>query len=159
MAGVPINGGRINRHLQLTRVIAALNMELEHLTNVFAPTLLQTLGIGVDMAAALLVTVGSNHDRLKSGVAFAALCGVSPIPASSGKTNRFRLNSSGDRQAKAAIYRIALISLRYDDRLAAYFQRRIKDGKTKAEAIRCLKRYVAREVFAILHDIDQKTQE
>lgn len=144
------------RYLLFTYEIESLNTGLKHLTSAFAPSLLQPLGIGVDTAAALLVTAGSNPDRLKSEAAFAALCGVSPIPASSGNTNRFRLNRGGDRQANAAIYRIVLVRLRYDDRTVAYLRRRIADGKTKSEAIRCLKRYVAREVFAILHDIGQK---
>lgn len=144
------------RYIQLTQEIEALNTELARLTAAFAPALLGTLGIGPDTAAALLVTAGSNPERLKSEAAFAALCGVSPIPASSGKTNRHRLNRGGDRQANAAIHRIVLVRLRYDERTNLYLQRRIEEGKTKTEAIRCLKRYVAREVFGILHDIGER---
>jgi transposase len=139
------------RHMQFTREIEALNAELTRLTVTFAPALTESFGIGTDTAAALLVTAGSNPERLKSEASFAALCGVSPIPASSGKTHRYRLNRGGDRQANAAIYRIVIVRLRYDDRTKTYMQRRIEEGKTKKEVIRCLKRYVAREVFSILH--------
>jgi transposase len=141
------------RHIQLTREIEALDAQLARLTAAFAPALMESFGIGPDTAAALLVTAGSNPERLKSEAAFAALCGVSPVPASSGKTNRYRLNRGGDRQANAALYRVVIVRLRYDDRTRIYFQRRMEEGKTKTEVIRCLKRYVAREVFTILHDI------
>jgi transposase len=144
------------RYIQLTREIEALNEELTRLTEAFAPALLGILGIGSDTTAALLITAGSNPERLRSEAAFAALCGVSPIPASSGKTNRHRLNRGGDRQANAAIHRIVLVRLRYDARTNLYLQRRIEEGKTKTETIRCLKRYVAREVFGILHDIGER---
>ena len=122
----------------------------------FAPALTESLGIGPDTAAALLVTAGSNPERLKSEAAFAALCGVSPVAASSGKTNRYRLNRGGDRQANAAIHRVVIVRLRYDIRTRAYLLRRMEQGKTKTEVIRCLKRYVAREVFGIIHEIGQQ---
>ena len=144
------------RYSQLTKEIESLNKELEQLTKAFAPKLMESLGVGSDTAAALLVTAGSNPERLKSEAAFAALCGVSPIPASSGKTNRHRLNRGGDRRANAALYRIVLVRLRYDMRTSAYLQRRMGEGKTKTEVIRCLKRYVAREVFNTLHDIEMQ---
>ena len=141
------------RYSQLTEEIEGLNKELEQLIKAFAPMLMESLGVGPDTAAALLVTAGSNPERLNSEAAFAALCGACPIPASSGKTNRHRLNRGGDRRANAALYRVVLVRLRYDTRTMAYFQRRTKEGKTKTEVIRCLKRYVAREVFSILHDM------
>ena len=81
-----------------------------------------------------------------------SLCGVSPIPASSGKTNRHRLNRGGHRQAIAALHRIVVVRLRYDQRTQAYMRRRTTEGMSKAEVIRCLKRYVAREVFSTLRD-------
>ena len=115
-----------------------------------------TFGVGADTAATLLVTAGSNPDRLRSEPAFAALCGVNPIPASSGKTERHRLNRGGDRQANAALYRIVLVRLRYDERTREYMRRRTREGMTKSEVIRCLKRYVARQIFAILHEIGRK---
>lgn len=141
------------RYSQLTEEIEGLNAELERLAMAFAPMLMGSLGVGTDTASALLVTAGSNPERLKSEAAFAALCGVSPIAASSGKTNRYRLNRGGDRQANAALYRIVVVRLRYDVRTKTYLQRRMEEGKTKTEVIRCLKRYVAREVFGILHAI------
>ena len=93
---------------------------------------------------------GDNPHRLHSEAAFASLCGANPIPASSGKTNRHRLNRSGDRQANAALYRIVLVRLRHDVRTKEYMRRRTGDGMSKSEVIRCLKRYVAREVFSVL---------
>jgi transposase len=143
--------------MQLTQEIEALVTCLAQLTAVFAPELMESFGVGPDTAAALLIAAGSNPERLKSEAAFAALCGVSPVPASSGKTNRHRLNRGGDRQANAALYRVVIVRLRYHDRTRAYFQRRMKEGKTKTEVIRCLKRYVAREVFNILHDIGKRS--
>jgi transposase len=144
------------RYIQLTQEIETLDAQLVRLTAAFAPALMESFGIGPDTAAALLITAGSNPERLKSEAAFAALCGVSPVPASSGKTNRHRLNRGGDRQANAALYRVVIVRLRYHDRTRKYFQRRTQEGKTKTEVIRCLKRYVAREVFSILHDIGKR---
>jgi len=109
--------------------------------------------VGQDSAGALLVAAGDNPDRLRSEASFSMLCGSSPIKASSGKTTRHRLNRGGDRQANAALYRIVLVRLCYDQATQDYMARRTKEGKSKKEIIRCLKRYVAREVFAVLHDM------
>jgi transposase len=98
----------------------------------------------------LLVSAGDNLERLRTEAAFAALCGANPIPASSGKTQRHRLNRSGDRQANAALHRIAVVRLRWHTPTQAYMARRLAEGKTKPEIMRCLKRYIAREVFTIL---------
>ena len=144
------------RHLRLTSEIEGINNELSHLTTETAPALVDTFGIGPDTAATLLVTAGSNPERLRSESAFAALCGVSPIPASSGKTNRHRLNRGGDRQANSALYRVVLVRLRYDKRTREYMQRRTGEGRTKPEVIRCLKRYVARQIYTILRDIGRR---
>ncbi|MGW7201773.1 transposase, partial [Streptomyces chryseus] len=111
------------------------------------PGLLEVRGVGPDSAAALLISAGDNPERLVSEASFAALCGTSPVEASSGKTQRRRLNRGGDRQANAALYRIALSRLRWDDRTRDYLQRRLTEGKTRREIIRCLKRYVAREIY------------
>ena len=138
---------------QLTAEIEPLETELGRLTAQTAPALLEAFGVGPDTAATLLVTAGSNPERLKSEAAFAALCGVSPLPASSGKTNRHRLNRGGDRQANAALYRVVIVRLRHDPRTKAYMTRRTAEGMTKTEVIRCLKRYVAREVFGILREM------
>ena len=140
------------RYYQLNKEVRDLEAELERLTRSAAPALLSMFGVGADTAATLLVVAGSNPERLHSEAAFASLCGVSPIPASSGKTNRHRLNRGGDRQANAALYRIVLVRLRYDSRTIAYTDRRTGEGLSKTEIIRCLKRYVARQVFSALRN-------
>jgi transposase len=138
------------RHRRLTDEIAELDADLDRLVASVAPNLVALNGVGTDVAGQLLVTAGDNPGRLRSEAAFAHLCGVSPIPASSGRTDRHRLNRGGDRHANAALYRIVLCRLRWDPRTLAYRDRRTKDGLSKAEIIRCLKRYVAREVYSEL---------
>jgi transposase len=138
------------RILELTEQIHDLVQRITDTITTHCPTLLTHRGIGPDTAAALLITAGDNPDRLHSETSFAALCGVSPLEASSGKTTRRRLNRGGDRQANAALYRIALSRLRWDVRTRAYLTRRITEGKTHRKAIRCLKRYIAREMYQIL---------
>lgn len=105
---------------------------------------------GLMCAAQLLLTAGDNPERLRSEAGFAALCGVSPVPASSGKTVRHRLNRGGDRAANSALHIIAIGRLRTDARTKDYVARRIAEGHSKLEAIRCLKRYIAREVFTLI---------
>ena len=144
------------RHQQLTAEIRILDAELARIINETAPALLQAFCIGPDTAATLLITAGGNPERLRSESAFAALCGVSPLPASSGKTNRHRLNRGGDRRANAALHRVVIVRLRHDPRTRRYMARRVSEGMTKPEVIRCLKRYLARELFAILHNIAQE---
>ncbi|MFE9328969.1 IS110 family transposase [Nocardia sp. NPDC052278] len=117
-----------------------------------APRLLERPGVGADTAAALLITAGDNPDRLTSEAAFAALCGVNPIEASSGKTARRRLNRGGDRRSNSALYTVVLTRLGRDQRTRDYTERRTHDGKSKKEIIRCLKRYAARELFPIIRD-------
>jgi transposase len=112
-------------------------------------------GVGQDSAGALLVAAGDNPGRLRSDACFSMLCGSSPIQASSGKTTRHRLNRGGDRQANAALHRIVVVRLCHDQQTKDYMARRLTEGKTKKEIIRCLKRYVAREVFAVLNQIGQ----
>jgi transposase len=138
------------RYQALSAELAALDAALEQLTAAAAPKLVARFGIGSDSAGALLVTAGDNPDRLRSEAAFSMLCGSSPIEASSGKTRRHRLNRGGDRQANAALHRIVVSRLRHDPRTQDYLARGLREGKSKKEAIRCLKRYVAREVFAAL---------
>ena len=139
-----------SRYGQLSEEIQDLKAELERLVQTTAPALVEAFGVGPDTAADLLIAAGSNPDRLHSEAAFASLCGVSPVPASSGKTNRHRLNRGGDRQANAALYRIVVVRLRHDLRTQAYLRRRTAEGMSKIEVIRCLKRYVAREVYSII---------
>ncbi|BCB82522.1 IS110 family transposase [Phytohabitans flavus] len=135
------------RHQQLSAEITDLDELLEPLVAAINPDLLAVHGVGPDVAGQLLVTAGENHNRLTSEAAFAMLCGAAPIPASSGKTSRHRLNRGGDRQANAALYRVVLTRLRWDPRTRAYAERRTKQGLSKKEIIRCLKRYVARELY------------
>ena len=116
--------------------IQNLREELGRLFRTTAPALVEAFGVGPDSAAALLVAAGSNADRLRSEASFASLCGVNPIPASSGKTNRHRLNRVGGRQASAALYRIVVIRLRYEQRTQAYMRRRTEEGVSKTEVIR-----------------------
>ena len=144
------------RHEAFDAEIKILDPQIARLATEAAPALVEIFGVGPDVAGALLVTAGDNPERLRSDAAFSHLCGASPIEASSGKTVRHRLNRGGDRQANAALYRIVIVRLRYDDRTKEYVERRTKEGKSKAEIIRCLKRYVAREVFAVLSDIGKK---
>lgn len=138
------------RHQQLTAEIADLDELLEPLVAAINPGLVAANGVGTDVAGQLLVTTGDNHDRLRSEAAFAMLCGAAPIPASSGKTNRHRLNRGGDRQANKALYRVVICRLRWDPRTRAYMERRTKDGMSKKEIIRCLKRYIARELYQLI---------
>jgi transposase len=138
------------RHQHLSEEITDLDHLLEPLIAAINPDLLAAKGVGPDIAGQLLVTAGENHQRLTSEAAFAMLCGVAPIPASSGKTTRHRLNHGGDRQANAALYRVVLGRLRWDPHTRAYAERRTQEGKTKKEIIRCLKRYVARELYQLI---------
>jgi transposase len=138
------------RYQQLTAEITALDTEIEQLAHQAAPQLMAIKGVGADTAGALLAAAGDNPERLHSESAFAHLCGVAPIPASSGKTNRHRLNRGGNRDANRALYVLALGRLSYDERTRAYAARRAAEGKTKREIIRCIKRYLARDVFRAL---------
>jgi transposase len=131
----------------LDEEIAALDRELEQLVAAAAPRTVQLLGISTGHAGQLLVTAGQNIERLRGESSFSMLCGASPIPASSGKTTRHRLNYGGDRQANRALHLIAVCRLRYCERTRAYVKRRTAEGKTQRDIMRCLKRYIAREVF------------
>jgi transposase len=138
------------RHQALTAELTALNTDLAALTRRAAPRLLARHGVGVQTAGQLLVTAGDNPDRLHSEAALAALCGASPVEASSGKTVRHRLNRGGDRQANNALWVIALTRLRDDPRTRSYAERRTKQGKTTKDIMRCVKRYLARELLPLL---------
>lgn len=138
------------RYLELHDEIADLDDMITAIVDELAPELVAQGGIGHGSAAQLLLTAGDNPERLTSEASFAALCGVSPIPASSGKVTRHRLNRGGDRAANSALHIIAIVRLRTDTRTQAYVARRMAEGHSKLEAIRCLKRYIAREVFTLL---------
>ena len=127
-----------------------LHKQMRELITAHAPDLIERQGVGPDSAAALLIAAGDNPERMRTEASYAALCGASPIEASSGKTSRRRLNRGGDRQANVALYRITLTRLRYDPRTQEYLKRRMAEGKTRREAIRCLKRYIAREVYVLI---------
>lgn len=138
------------RALTLREEARQLREHLNQLTCAAAPTLVEMSGIGPDTAAALLLTAGDNPDRLRSEAAFAALCGTNPVPASSGKITRFRLNRSGDRQANAALHRAVITRMHWHEPTKDYVARRTAEGKTKPEIMRCLKRYLARQVYRCL---------
>ena len=127
-----------------------LDLLLRELVTATNPGLLALYGVGIDTAASLLVAAGDNPERLRSEAAWAHLCGVAPIQASSGKVTRWRLNRGGDRQANAALWRIVITRMSSDPRTRAYVTRRTEEGLTKGEIIRILKRYVAREVYPLL---------
>jgi transposase len=137
------------RAIDLEAEITEIDAILKPLVKHTAPELAQH-GVGTDVASALLVAAGDNPERLRNEAAFAHLCGTSPIDASNGKQQRHRLNRSGDRQANAALWHVVLTRMVSDPRTTEYFARRMKEGKTKKEAMRCLKRYVARELFPLL---------
>jgi transposase len=131
--------------------LAQVVIRLKRITTATAPDLVAIHGVGPDVAATLLVTAGDNPERLRNERSFAALAGTSPIPVNSGQTQgRYRLNRGGDRQANAALWRIVIVRLGTDPATKAYVERRTKEGKTKGEIIRSLKRYVAREVYRSL---------
>ena len=139
----------------LARRVKALNTEIREIDGMLAaliaqaaPSLLELHGLGTDTAASLLVAAGDNPERLSSEGSWAHLCGTTPLPANSGKvTNRYRLNRGGDRQANAALYRIVLTRMSSDPETRRYVTRRRAQGRNTAEIMRCLKRYVARQVY------------
>ena len=135
------------RALELEAEVSAIDAILEQLVVETAPALVAMTGVGTDVASALLVAAGDNPERLRNEASFAHLCGTSPIDASSGKHERHRLNRSGDRQANSALWHIVITRMVCDPRTRHYIERRMKEGLTKKEAVRCLKRYIAREVY------------
>ena len=151
----PVTAGTKASLSSLARRVRVLDLEIAGLDaahrapprRCHAPELLALKGVGPDTAASLLVTAGDNPERLGSEAAWAHLCGVSPIQASSGKVTRHRLHRGGDRQANSALWRIVMVRIAHDPETKAYLERRVKEGRTKREVIRILKRYVAREVY------------
>jgi transposase len=141
----------------LARRHVALSAEIDELDEVIATLcaetnrgLLSAVGVGPDVASALLVAAGDNPERMRTEGSFAALCGASPVEASSGKVTRHRLNRGGNREANNALWRIAMSRLLHDETTQLYATRRRAEGKSNKEILRCLKRYIAREVFALL---------
>jgi transposase len=136
--------------LALHEEIKAPTRQLKTLHQPDRPRAGATLGIGFDGAAELLCAAGDNAGRIRSEAAYAKLCGACPIPASSGKTSRPRLNRGGNRQANAALFRIVVVRMRWHPATIVYVHRRTAEGLSKREIIRCLKRYVARQVYRLL---------
>ena len=149
MAGVKIALRDLARRWkQLDEEIKTLNRQIDALVRTTAPQLVELHGVGVELAGQFLVTVGDNTDRIPNEAAFAKLCGVAPQPASSGRTTgRHRLSRSGDRAANSALYIITIVRLRHHQPTRDYVQRRTAEGLSKREIIRCLKRYIAREIY------------
>ena len=138
------------RYRALSEEIAELDAQLRRLVAKSAPELTLLPGVGTDHAATLLIVAGDNPERLGSEASFASLCGVSPVEASSGKVVRHRLNRGGNRDANRALHLICVVRMRVEERTRAYVVRRTAEGKSRREIMRCLKRYVAREVYRVL---------
>ena len=139
------------RWLSLHEEIKVHGTQLKALAYAAAPDMLERFGVGFDTAAEILITAGDNAHRIRSEAAFAKLCGVCPIPAGSGKTSgRHRLNRGGNRQANAALYRVVIVRLRWHPPTIEYVARRTAEGLSKKDIIRCLKRFVARELYHLL---------
>ncbi|MEM9761052.1 MAG: IS110 family transposase [Pseudomonadota bacterium] len=135
------------RWLALHEEIQEHEQQLEHMVRGRAPELMASHGISTMTVAEMLILVGDNPERIRSEAALARMCGVCPIPALSGKTSRMRLNRGGNRQANAALYRVAIVRMRDDEATKAYAARRTADGKTRREIVRCIKRYIVREIY------------
>lgn len=146
------------RWMALDKEVHELDTQLACLAKQAAPRLLARFGVGPQTAATLLVTAGDNPTRLRNEAAMAALCGVSPLSASSGKVCRHRLNRGGERQANNALWTIALVRMRSDARTREYVARRTREGLSKKEIHRCLNRYIVRELYPlILADLKDAT--
>jgi transposase len=141
------------RYQRLSEEISELDEQLDRLVTEVAPELVAVEGVGTDTAASLLIAAGDNPERLRDEAAFAHLCGAAPIPASSGQSVRHRLNRHGNRDANRALYVIAVCRMSRDERTRAYIAKRTAEGKSKKEIIRCLKRYIAREIYRILSSL------
>jgi transposase len=137
-----------HRWLTLRDEITELTRDIKQLLDTIAAPLLERHGVGYETTGALLCAAGDNPERLHTEGSYAALCGSTPVPVSSGKTNRHRLNRAGDRQANSALWTIVMVRIRSNHApTIAYLERRTSEGLTKRETIRCLKRYIAREIY------------
>lgn len=142
--------GPARRCIGLDDEMGELDDMIEAVLRDVAPMLVELKCVGAQSAAQIMVAVGDNPGRLKSEASFAMLCGVAPVPVSSGMTYRHRLNRGGDRDANSAIHIIAIGRLRTDERTQAHIAKKLSEGHTKLEAIRCLKRYIAREIYYVV---------
>jgi transposase len=145
--------GLARRWLSLNEEVERLDKLLTKIVHELAPELVAQVGIGTEVASALMVAVGDNPERLGSEASFAALCGVSPVDASSGRQQRHRLNRGGNRDANRALWVIAFVRMRCDTRTKEYTARRTQEGLSRLEILRCLKRYIARDLFKILRPL------
>lgn len=127
-----------------------LETRIAALVSVINPHVINIVGCGALVSADLLISIGDNPERIHSEAALAHLCGVAPLPASSGRTNRHRLNRGGDRRANSALYRIAMVRMKCDQRTREYVARRTEEGLSKREIIRCLKRAIVREIYRVI---------
>ncbi|MDP3969764.1 MAG: IS110 family transposase [Nocardioides sp.] len=152
MAGVKVSLRDLARRWKaLDDEVKTLNQQIEKLVRSAAPELVELHGVGIEIAGQFLVTVGDNTDRIRSEAAFAKLCGVAPQPASSGRTSgRHRLSRGGDRAANSALYIVTIVRMRHHQPTRDYVARRTAEGLSKREIIRCLKRYIAREIYSNL---------
>jgi transposase len=139
--------------------IQGLDAQLQSLVTTAAPALLELPGVGIETAGALLVAAGDNPERLASEGSFAALCGVTPVDASSGRQKRHRLNRGGNCDANRALWVVAMVRMSRDARTRDYVSRRTSEGLTKKEIIRCLKRYIAREIYRALLAVVPQAQD
>jgi transposase len=147
-----------SRWLCLHSEIRDLDQSIKIVLDQIAARMLERHGVGYDTAAALLCAAGDNPERLATEAGYAALCGTSPVAISSGKTNRHRLNRAGDRQANAALWTIVMVRIRSKHApTLAYIERRTNDGLSKRETIRCLKRYIARQIYTDIRAITTAT--
>ena len=144
------------RWRDLSAEIKEHELLLTQLTRAIAPQLVEAFGIGADTAAEVLSVAGDNPRRIRTEAAWARLCGVAPIPASSGTTTRHRLNRGGHRQANAALYRTVIVRMQHHEPTRAYVTRRTEEGRTKKEIIRCLKRFLAREIWALMRPLREE---
>lgn len=151
---------RLAKRVQyLDEEIAEANEQLKTILDEHAPNLMQVYGVGTEAASQILITAGENADRLHGEASLARICGVAPIPASSGQTTRHRLHRGGDRAANCAIHLIVVNRLRWHEQTRAYLERRTQEGRTKKEIIRCLKRAVVRELYrAVKTDLNHKAE-
>jgi transposase len=138
------------RVLELNDEVADLDQLIDTLITELAPDLLASPGVGNETAGQFFVAAGDNPDRLRSEASFAIMCGACPIPASSGKTNRHHLNRGGNRQASSAVHMVVVSRIRMDERTQTHVNRRLAEGLSKRETMRCLKCCVAREDYGVL---------
>jgi transposase len=143
------------RIIALQEEIRTADRRIVPLTAAVAPRTTALFGVGAEVAGQMLVTAGDNPERLRSEAAFAHLCAAAPIPASSGRTSRHRLNRGGDRAANSALYMVIVTRMRRHSPTRDYLARRTAQGLSKTDIIRCLKRFAAREIYhAILADLE-----